>query len=144
MNAREMQVVSANIFTFIFPGRAHTNRGHRELTDRRIKAVKKGRMTVLPAVLLAAFLLAGCAGETEVPSDHLTPSATLPASEKPSPTPPNDAMEGGGAGGTNDTDNDGVPDAGPSHSVRPSGDGPLEDIGDAAGKAADRAGRAIQ
>ena len=56
----------------------------------------------------------------------------------------NDAMEGGGAGGTNHTDNDGQPDASPDHSDRVSGDGPLDDIGDAAGDLIEGAGDAVE
>ena len=124
--------------------------------------MKTKHLAILSAVVLAAVLTAcGPAAEDE-PGQDGKPGASAQMSRAPESSMPNDAMEGGGAGGTNDTDNDGKPDASPDHSERVSGDGPLEDLGDAAGdliqgagdaaedagdavgKAADRAGRAMK
>lgn len=119
----------------------------------------------VPAALLAlSVLLTGCGKdmEGETASQQPKPSVSLPIGTPQSPNAPNDAAEGGGAGGTNDTDNDGVPDVAPSHSETGDTDTPLDDLGDAAGdliqgagdavedagdavgKAADRAGRVIK
>ena len=103
-------------------------------------------LTVLSAAVLTAALLAGCGGDQDAErhSQDLSPSGTLRVSDEPEASVTNDAMEGGGAGGTNDTDNDGQPDASPDHSDRVSGDGPLDDIGDAAGDLIEGAGDAVE
>ena len=127
--------------------------------------MRRKTICISAAAILLAACLAGCGGEEQgrASSDpSVRPSAALPASHSPEVNVPNDAMDGGGAGGTNDTDNDGRPDASPDPSERVSGDGPLQDIGnaagdliqgageavedagDAVGKAADRAGRAMK
>ncbi len=108
--------------------------------------MKANYFTVLAAVVLAAVLLTGCGADqnAEAHTQDVGPSGTLRVSDDPEPSVSNDAMEGGGAGGTNDTDNDGQPDASPDHSDRVSGDGPLEDIGDAAGDLIEGAGDAVK
>lgn len=55
----------------------------------------------------------------------------------------NDAMEGGGAGGTNDLDNNGLPD-GAAGSGGQDGDSVIDDIGDAAGDLARGAGDVVR
>ncbi|HIT32112.1 MAG TPA: hypothetical protein IAC25_04715 [Candidatus Enterenecus stercoripullorum] len=108
--------------------------------------MKANHFTVLAAAILAAALLTGCSADQngEAHTQDVRPSGTLRVSDDPEPSVSNDAMEGGGAGGTNDTDNDGQPDASPDHSGRVSGDGPLEDIGDAAGDLIEGAGDAVK
>ena len=54
-------------------------------------------------------------------------------------------MEGGGAGGTNDTNNDGKPDADADHSGHPeNSDNLLDDAGEAVEDGLDKAGRAVR
>lgn len=126
--------------------------------------MKYRSIPILAAAVLTLMALIGCTAgsEGETHTQDVRPSATQRVSDAPHPSATNDAMEGGGAGGTNDTDNDGNPDAQPDHTARMSGDGPLDDLGDAAGdlmqgagdavenagdavgRAADRAGRAMQ
>ena len=75
------------------------------------------------ALLTAALAvsLAACSADRTDPSTSPSPSANPSSSPAATPTPTptpipvtpmpgNDAMNGGGAGGTNDRDNDGVPD----------------------------------
>ena len=108
--------------------------------------MKLNYLTVLSAAVLAAAMLTGCGEEQDAErhSQDLSPSGTLRVSEEPEASAANDAMEGGGAGGTNDTNNDGQPDSSPDHSDRVSGDGPLDDMGDAAGDLIEGAGDAVE
>ena len=125
--------------------------------------MKLRHLTVLPAAVLTALLLAGCGGDQTGGSNspHVDPSASLHVSDQPQPSVSNDAMEGGGAGGTNDTNNDGHPDASPDDlgdaagdliegagdAAKDAGDAvgrAAEDAGDAVGRAAEDAGRAVR
>lgn len=93
---------------------------------------------MLLAIAVMSASLAGCASNNRSEATHspdVRPSATA--------TLPNDAHQGGGAGGTNDTNNDGRPDAVPDASERVS-DGVLDDIGNAAGDVIEGAGDVIQ
>ena len=107
----------------------------------------RGRyLAVLAAALLTAGALSGCGGDGEMDaaSHSVYPSASAMISDHPEPSVSNDAMEGGGAGGTNDTDNDGKPDASPDAGHQETGDGPLDDLGDAAGDLLEGAGDAVE
>lgn len=90
----------------------------------------------LSLMAVTALMLTGCMGGKAEPSPSPSPS--------PSPTPsvrpvtPDDSFQGGGAGGTNDTDYDGHPDS----SATPS-DSLLDDMGDAAGDMMEGAGNAL-
>lgn len=87
----------------------------------------KRALTVIVLSLVLMLSLASC-GKRDSDATH-TPSLS-PAPSVSQDTGPNDAFDGGGAGGTNDLDNDGHPDAAlPGHT-----DGEndiLDDIGDA-------------
>lgn len=64
----------------------------------------KRRISVLLLAVLSTLLFAGCSRK---PAETTTPQPT------PSAQVPNDANQGGGAGGTNDQNNDGDPDSTP-------------------------------
>ena len=110
--------------------------------------MKRRHLTVLPAAVLTALLLAGCGGDQAGESSSLrvdpSASASLHVSDQPQSSVTNDAMEGGGAGGTNATNNDGHPEASRDHSAQSSGDTPLDDLGDAAGDLIEGAGDAAK
>lgn len=62
----------------------------------------KRRLSVFLLAVMATFVFAGCSSNDPVKT---TPEA-VPATQVP-----NDADQGGGAGGTNDENNDGTPDS---------------------------------
>ena len=100
----------------------------------------KGKWTLMLVAALMAVSLAGCSSKDTEESPSVIPASQTPAG--------NDAFEGGGAGGTNDPDNDGSPE--PDHSQDVDGNDPMndveegvEDIGDAAGDIARGAGDAV-
>ncbi len=101
----------------------------------------KARYFAIAAALMLSVALMGCSADRKDPmhSQDLRPSASVPGT-----TAPNDAMSGGGAGGTNDQNNDGRPDATPDASDRVSGDGIIDDIGDAAGDLIEGAGDGLE
>lgn len=68
----------------------------------------KRALTVITLSLVLMLSLASC-GKRDSDSAH-TPNIS-PAPSASQNTVPNDAFNGGGAGGTNDLDNDGRPDA---------------------------------
>ena len=117
----------------------------------------KKRLCVLTAALCLSAALAGCTAD--VPNHSADPRHTV----SPAPTPTvrvdrNDGDEGGGAGGTNDVDNDGKPESRAEKRRYFQNHGGLDDqgrilpelrndIGDAvhdAGDALERAGNAIK
>ena len=69
----------------------------------------KRRLSVFLLVVMATFVFAGCSSNDPVKT---TPEA-VPATQVP-----NDADQGGGAGGTNDENNDGTPDSTPDPDER--------------------------
>ena len=91
--------------------------------------------------VVMVFTLIGCsrnrgnAENSAAPTG--APSATAPGNQ-------NDSFEGGGAGGTEDSQNSSRPDNSPEVSPNGDGDGLLNDIGDAAGDLMDGAGDALQ
>lgn len=71
------------------------------------------KRTLTGAVLSLALILSLCACSTGSRDDNAanTDQPSASPSQSVTPTDPgNDAMNGGGAGGTNDVDNDGMPD----------------------------------
>ena len=106
------------------------------------------KITAFTLAFILALTLTACSskdnGQT---TTSPTPSAGQSASPSPSitPDPGNDSMEGGGAGGTNDTNNDGKPDADADHSGQPeNSDNLLDDAGEAVEDGLDKAGRAVR
>ena len=98
--------------------------------------------TLLTAAL--AVSLAACSADRTNPGTSPSPSANPSSSPSAAPTPSpvtpmpgNDAMNGGGAGGTNDRDNNGVPDI-----AEPPSPGITGDIGDMIENAENDAARA--
>ena len=69
----------------------------------------KRRLSVFLLAVMATFVFAGCSSNDPVKT---TPEA-VPATQVP-----NDADQGGGAGGTNDENNDGTPDSTPDPDER--------------------------
>lgn len=98
----------------------------------------------LSALLILTVTLAGCTSDEEGNPVSQRPEESHSAldSQPPRASVPNDAAQGGGAGGTNDTDNDGIPDADAEHSVHPSD--ALEDLKDAADDLLHGAGDALE
>ena len=108
----------------------------------------KTKYFALAMAFVLAMALAGCSAGREENSAPMTPSSGVSgnpdsrnssevntASPSASSSVGNDALSGGGAGGTNDLDNDGVPDgeAGTGVQGRSWGGDALDDVGDAAG-----------
>ncbi len=121
----------------------------------------KARYFTVAAALMLSVVLVGCSAGKDDPthSQDTRPSATMPGNvgnggmmESASPNGgtmesavPNDGTMGGGAGGTNDLNNDGTPDSTPGTSERvDGGDGIMDDIGDAAGDLIDDIGNGIE
>lgn len=94
--------------------------------------MKRNVLIFLLAAATAVSLM-GCASENMEPSREAVPVTEVP----------NDAAEGGGAGGTSDQNNDGMPDSTPGISERVE-DSPMEDLGDAAGDVMEGAGDAVE
>ena len=107
--------------------------------------MKKQFSCALLTAALAVSLAACSADRTDPstsPSPSVNPSSSPAATPTPTPIPVtpmpgNDAMNGGGAGGTNDRDNDGVPDIAETPSPGITGD-----IGDMIENAENDAARA--
>ena len=96
--------------------------------------------TLLTAAL--AVSLAACSADRTNPGTSPSPSSSpavphTPAPVPITPMPGSDAMNGGGAGGTNDRDNNGVPDI-----AEPPSPGITGDIGDMIENAENDAARA--
>ena len=100
-------------------------------------------IAIAMAVVLGISLM-GCSRKNveakNSPSPTQRPTATVPGNQEQN----NDALDGGGAGGTNDTNKDNHSTATPETSPQVSGDGVLDNIGDAAGDLVEGAGDAIQ
>lgn len=125
--------------------------------------MKKRRFALAMAFVLA-LALTGCSANRENNSDPVAPSNDVSESHNGGQNSANmgdaagnspgisdsaggnDAMQGGGAGGTNDVDNDGLPEGGDSQSRSRSNSGGnvMDDIGDAAGDLARGAGNAVR
>lgn len=122
--------------------------------------MKKRRFALAMAFVLA-LALTGCSANRENNSDPVEPSNHVSESDNGGQNSANmgddarnsaeiggnDAMQGGGAGGTNDLDNDGLPEgSGDSQSRNRSNNGGsvMDDIGDAAGDLARGAGNAVR
>ena len=104
----------------------------------------------LSVALVMALTLTGCSANRndngDVPTNSVTPggnvqnSAGVDSGVQNSPSTGNDAMQGGGAGGTNDQNNDGHPDS--SAGVNGNDSGSTGSTGTSVGRAADDIGRA--
>ena len=107
----------------------------------------KAKYIALAMAVLLSFSFVGCSGRNESSNSSLAPTSS-PAATKPGnqngQNNHNDALEGGGAGGTNDSGNNGQSNASPDPSARVSGNGVMNDIGNAAGDLMEGAGNAIQ
>ena len=119
----------------------------------------KKRSFALVMAFMLALALPGCSAGRENSSDPGSPSSGVQngtdaggASSSAGidgSADGNDAMQGGGAGGTNDLDNNGLPDGsasvgGQSRSRSNTGSRVMDDIGDAAGDLARGAGNAVR
>lgn len=106
----------------------------------------KTKYFALAVALILAVALTGCSAGREENSAPMTPSSGVSgnpdsrnsagvntASPSASSNVGNDALNGGGAGGTNDLDNDGTPDGSAGVQGRSRGGSALDDVGDAAG-----------
>ena len=126
--------------------------------------MKKRRFALAMAFVLA-LALTGCSANRENHSEPVEPSNHVSGSNNSGQnsanvgddarnssgigggTNGNDATQGGGAGGTNDLDNDGVPEGSDSQSRSRSnnnGGNVMDDIGEAAGDLARGAGNAVR
>lgn len=103
----------------------------------------KTRRFALAMALMFALTLTGCSANREEHSSPVEPDHTTPGAVHSDSNDGNDAMEGGGAGGTNDQNNDGHPDNS-AETGGQDGDNALDDIGDAAGDLARGAGDMIR
>ena len=111
----------------------------------------KKKSFVLAVAFALTLALTGCSAGRE--NNTLEPSRGVTGSDSGAyeTNDGNDAFEGGGAGGTNDRDNDGKPDSGAESDVgraiddigRDAGD-LVRDAGDAVGNAVDDVGRAMR
>ena len=113
----------------------------------------KKRSFALAAAFMLALALTGCSASREVNPSH---GVTGDHSDGYGADNGNDALQGGGAGGTNDRNNDGLPDASSGVGrvaddigraaddvARGAGDA-VRDAGDAIGDAVDGVGRAMR
>ena len=115
---------------------------------------KRGFALVMAFVL--AMALTGCSASREKHSDPVETDHAADAGDNGHDSVDdkdgiggtadgNDAMQGGGAGGTNDLDNDGLPDgAGDQDRDNHDGGDVIDDIGDAAGDLARGAGDVVR
>ena len=107
----------------------------------------KAKYIALAMAVLLSFSFVGCSGRNESSNSSLaptsSPAATTPGNQNDQSNH-NDALEGGGAGGTNDSGNSGQSNANPDPSARVSGNGVINDIGNAAGDLVEGAGNAIR
>lgn len=102
----------------------------------------KKRHFALAVAFVFALALTGCsANRDEEHSAPVEPTYTQPGASHTVPSGGSDAMEGGGAGGTNDRDNNGLPDGG---TVNDGAGNAVDDIGDAAGDLTRGAGNVIR
>lgn len=102
----------------------------------------KKRSFALAVAFVLALVLTGCSADREVNSLEPGSSAWIGGTADG-----NDALQGGGAGGTNDRNNDGLPDSSAGPDGRSSGSGmgqAADDIGRAAGDLARGAGDAAR
>ena len=104
--------------------------------------MKKRRFALALAFVLA-LALTGCSANREKHSDPVEATDHMTDPDNSAGMGGNDAMQGGGAGGTNDLDNDGLPDGGDRDGVN-DGDKVVDDIGDAAGDLARGAGDVVR
>lgn len=109
--------------------------------------MKKRRFALAMAFVLA-LALTGCSANRDGdvnPAESANNGIGSTSSPDAGGANGNDAMMGGGAGGTNDLDNDGLPeDSGDSQSRSNNGGNVMDDIGDAAGDLARGAGNAVR
>lgn len=103
----------------------------------------KTRRFALAMALVFALALTGCSANRAENSSPVEPTHTTPGAAHSDSNGGSDAMEGGGAGGTNDQNNDGHPD-GTAGVDSQGGNSALDDIGDAAGDMARGAGDMIR
>ena len=111
----------------------------------------KKKSFALATAFVLTLILTGCSASRE--GNTLSPSHGVTGSDSGvyETNGGNDAFQGGGAGGTNDRNNDGLPDNGADSGVgqavddigRDVGDA-FRDAGDAIGDAADDVGRAMR
>ena len=114
----------------------------------------KKRSFALTMALVLTLALTGCSANRE--GNTLDPSHSVTGGHNDARNTDglddgNDAFQGGGAGGTNDRDNDGRPDSGANSGVgqavddigRDAGD-VVRDAGDAIGDAVDDVGRTMR
>ena len=116
----------------------------------------KKRSLALAAAFVLVLALTGCSADRERNTMQPSHSVYDPDDARSSDRigindDGNDAFEGGGAGGTNDRDNDGRPDEGIGSDVGDAvddivhgADDAVRDAGDAIGDAADDVGRAMR
>ena len=114
----------------------------------------KKRSFALAMAFALTLALTGCSAGREINTQNPSHSVTGSDSGVYETNDGNDAFEGGGAGGTNDLDNDGQPDPGDNSGVddigRAAGDlargtgDVARDAGDAIGDAIDNVGRAMR
>ena len=104
----------------------------------------KKRSFALAMALVLTVILTGCSAGRE--GNTLNPSHSVTGSDSGvyESDNGNDAFEGGGAGGTNDRDNDGRPDSSFDPDGRNSSGQAEDDIGRAAGDVARDAGDAVR
>ena len=101
----------------------------------------KKRHFALAVAFVFALALTGCSANRVENSDPVEPTYTQPGATHTVPSGGSDATQGGGAGGTNDRDNDGLPDGG---TVNDGAGNAVDDIGDAAGDLARGAGDVVR
>ena len=100
----------------------------------------KKRSFALAMAFVLTLILTGCSAGREGNTLNPGPSVTGSDSGVYESDNGNDAFEGGGAGGTNDRDNDGRPDSGVGSDDRSGAGQAGDDIGRAAGDLARGAG----
>ncbi len=104
----------------------------------------KTRYLLITAAVLMIFSLVGCSRR-----DESAPSSSPSHMVSPTPgtsfslPPENDAMEGGGAGGTNDPDSGLGGEPAPTQSAGPDGNDIMDDIEDGVNDMIDGAGEAV-
>ena len=118
----------------------------------------KKSIAALTLTMALALVMAGCASDKDkntaspgvspsqsaAPSQTVSPSQSAAPSQTVSPAPGDDSMNGGGAGGTNDRDNDGQPDAAEDNSGAVTSDSPIGRAGNAVGRGIEDAGNAVK
>ena len=106
----------------------------------------KKSIAALALTMALALIMAGCASDKDknTASPGVSPSQSAVPSQTVSPTPGDDSMNGGGAGGTHDRDNDGQPDAAEDNSGAVTSDSPIGRAGNAVGRGIEDAGNAVK